>query len=523
VRGRTRASVTAWLLCALVLLACATPQAPRPDAGAAAPAVHLTLLQVNDVYTLTPVDGGRRGGLARLAGLVKRIRSENPNTLFVLAGDVISPSPMSWVLRGEQMIAGFNAAGLDLATFGNHDFDFGPDVLIQRMRESRFAWLSANVLDRRSETPFGGARRDLIVTLGGVPVGVFGVTTPETQKTSSPGPDVVFRDPLAVAREVGPALRTRGARVVVAITHQDMVADRAVAADTAGDVDVILGGHEHEPLVAEEGKTIITKAGADARYLVRVDLWLAADGRVLERSWTFHEIGARLRPDPEVAALVDRYETRLGRELDVVVGRTTVPLDARRGPLRTEETNIADFVADVMRRRLESDVAIVNGGGIRSDRLVPPGTLTKRDVNAMLPFGNVVMKVEVTGARLRQALEQGLAEVEREGGGFPQVSGLRMVWDPQAPAGERIVGLQVAGVPVDPARRYTVAVLDYLVRGGDGITAFRDGRVLVNATNGPLLAELVVEAITAAGTIAPTIDGRVLRDTRGRDGPPKPP
>jgi 5'-nucleotidase len=498
-----------WLLCAVVLAACATPEAPRPDAPAATPAVHITLLQVNDVYTLTPVDGGRRGGMARLAALVKQIRRENPNTLFVLAGDVISPSTMSTMLRGEQMIAGFNAAGLDVATFGNHDFDFGPDVLSQRMRESRFAWLSTNVLDRRSDTPFGGARRDLVVTLGGVPVGVFGLTTPDTQKTSSPGPEVAFRDPLEVAREAGPALRKRGARLVVAITHQDMLTDRAMAADAGGDVDVILGGHEHEPLVSEEGKTLITKAGSDARYLVRVDVWLGADGRVLERSWTFHEVSARVRPDAEVAALVDRYEARLGRELDVVVGRTAVPLDARRAQLRTEETNIANFIADVMRRRLEADVAIVNGGGIRTDRIVPIGTLTKRDVAALLPFSNVVLKVEVTGARLRQALEQGLAEVERESGGFPQISGARVVWDPEAPPGSRIVALQVAGAPIDPARRYTVAVADFLVRGGDGVTAFRDARVLVSAANGPLLSELVLEAIIAAGTIAPVLDGRI--------------
>src|SRR5204863_889129 len=133
-----------------------------------------------------------------------------------------------------------------------------------------------NVLDRRSSTPFGGARRDLVVTLGGVPVGIFGITTPDTQKSSSPGPEVTFREPLAVAREAGPALRKRGARLVVAITHQDMQADRAMAAEAGGDVDVILGGHEHEPLVAEEGKTLITKAGSDGRYLVRVDVWLGA-------------------------------------------------------------------------------------------------------------------------------------------------------------------------------------------------------------------------------------------------------
>jgi 5'-nucleotidase len=139
----------------LLLVACASPL--RPLGPLAEPAVRLTLLQVNDVYTLEPVDGGRRGGLARLATLVERIRRENPATLLALAGDVLSPSVASTLLRGEQMIAGLNVLGLDLATFGNHEFDFGPGVLQQRMRESAFTWISANVLDRRSGRPFGGA------------------------------------------------------------------------------------------------------------------------------------------------------------------------------------------------------------------------------------------------------------------------------------------------------------------------------------------------------------------------------
>ena len=144
-----------------------------------------------------------------------------------------------------------------------------------------------------------------------------------------------MREPIAAAREASQALRQRGAQIVVAVTHLDMREDRALAEHA--DVDVILGGHEHEPLLAEEGKTLITKAGSDARYLVQVDLWIGPDGRRTERSWTFHEIGPRLAPDPEVAAVVSAYDTQVSRELDVVVGRTTVALEsaaAGSGPRR---------------------------------------------------------------------------------------------------------------------------------------------------------------------------------------------
>ena len=500
------------LLVATLLLAAACASPLRPLGPLAEPQVRLTLLQINDVYTLEPVDQGRRGGFARLATLIQRIRRDNPATLFALAGDTISPAVASTLLRGEQMIAGLNAIGLDLATFGNHEFDFGPAVLLDRIRESRFTWVSSNVLDRRTGRPFGAAQPDVFLTLEGVRIGVLGLTTPAAAATSSPGPDVEIREPIAVARAVSGELRRRGAQLVVAVTHQDMAADRAMAAAPGVEIDVVIGGHEHEPLVAEEGRTLITKAGADARYLVQIDLWFGGDGRLRERSWTFHEVSVRIPPDPRVAQVVDAYAARLGRELDVVVGRTAVPLEARRGPTRTQETNLGDFVADAMRARMKTEVALVNGGGIRGDRVVPPGPLTRRDVAGLLPFGNVVMVVEVTGQALRAALEQGLALREREGGGFLQVSGLRVRFDPARPAGQRVVAVEVGGAPLDPARRYTTAVADYVARGGDGITALRDARVVVDASHGPLLADILLEAVAAQPAITPEVDGRLRLD-----------
>jgi Calcineurin-like phosphoesterase len=180
---------------AIVLVACAsTGERTANDL------LRLTLLQVNDHYVLDPVDGGRRGGMARLATLVREIKRENPNTVFALAGDFLSPSVESTYLQGAQMIGALDAIGLDLATFGNHEFDFGPAILLERMRESKFRWLSANVLDRRSGRPFGTASADALLTLGGLRVGFFGLTTPETAQTSRPGPDVAFGPAVAAGR-----------------------------------------------------------------------------------------------------------------------------------------------------------------------------------------------------------------------------------------------------------------------------------------------------------------------------------
>src|SRR3990170_2638613 len=141
--------------------------------------------------------GQGRGGLARVATLVRRLRQERPATLFVLAGDTLSPSLLSSLFRGRHMVEAWNALGLDVATFGNHEFDFGPATLLERMRESRFLWLSANVVDRATGRPFGGARTEHLLERGRVSLGLFGLTMTETGETSSPGPGVEFREPIA--------------------------------------------------------------------------------------------------------------------------------------------------------------------------------------------------------------------------------------------------------------------------------------------------------------------------------------
>ena len=503
----------AWAPAAIVvvaaaLAACAALGGRAPDADL----LHVTLLQINDHYVLEPVDGGRRGGMARLATLVRDLKRENPNTIFALAGDTISPSVESALLKGAQMVAALNAVGLDFAAFGNHEFDFGPEVLVERMKESKFRWLAANVVDRRSGRPFGGASTDVLVTLGGARVGLFGLTTPQAAETSRPGPDVAFGPPVAVAKDVAARLRAQGASIVVAVTHVTMAEDKAIAA--AADVDVILGGHEHEPLVAEEGKTLITKAGSDARYLVQVDVWLTRDGRLVERSWRFREVSRRIEPDPAVEALVRDYRRRLDRELDDVVGKSAVPLEARSAALRTEESNLGDFVADALRERLRCDVAVINGGAIRTNRTVPPGPLTRRDVLSLLPFTDMVVKLEMRGADLRAALEHGLAQTDRVGGGFLQLSGARLVWDPRLAPGRRIVDVSVGGKPLADDAGYTVAVPGYLVRGGDGYSVFARAKTIVDAESGPQVSQVVLDAIAARGEIAPAVDGRIDRAAR---------
>jgi len=278
------------------------------------------LLLVNDVYLLEPRADGT-GGLARVATLVRGLRREQPNTLFVLAGDTLSPSLLSTLFRGRQMVEAWNLLGVDAATFGNHEFDWGPAVLRERMQESRFAWISANVLDRQSHRPFGGAGPWLRRDFGAVRVGMVGLTLPETQYTSNPGPDVSFETPVPAARAAFEAMGPVDVRV--ALTHLELRGDRALA--DAVPLHVILGGHDHDPMVVEQGGALILKAGSDGMNVGQVELELAC-GAVLARRHRLIPVTASIAEAPDVQRFVERYAALTERELDRPVFVAVAPL-----------------------------------------------------------------------------------------------------------------------------------------------------------------------------------------------------
>jgi 5'-nucleotidase len=476
--------------------------------------VRVTLLQVNDVYQMSPVDRGKRGGLARLATLRKIVLEESPHTLYLLGGDTLAPSVASNIFKGRQMIAAWNVTGLDYAVLGNHEFDFGDAILRERMRESKFVWLGSNVFDRKTGKLFGDMPPFIVREFGGVKVGLFGLLTTDTKQSSSPGPDVEFRDPCQTANEMIKQLRGRGVRTIVAITHLTIENDKRLARCAPG-IDVIIGGHEHSVLQSLSERTPIFKMGSDGRNLGRIDLNISRrDGRVESVDWEIIPVTDGVEEEPKAAAVIAEFEKRLSAELDLPVGRTTVELDARQETNRSRETNLGSFIADAYRKQTGAEVAIVNGGSIRSNTTYGPGALTKRDVLSILPFENSVVKIEVTGAVLRSALEHGVSRVreERGAGLFPQVSGLRFTYDGRLAPGARITSVTIGNAPLDNGKTYTLALSNYVRSGGDGYTMFKDARELLKAEEAQVEPAMLMNIISAAGEISPQIDGRIKRD-----------
>jgi 5'-nucleotidase len=478
--------------------------------------VRITLLQVNDVYQFAPVDGGTRGGLSRVSTLRKQIKGEAPNTLFLLAGDTISPSIESNTYKGQQMIEAWNASGLDYATFGNHEFDFGPDVLLARMKESQFKWLAANVIDKKTGKLFGDTPEFIVREFEGVKVGIFGIVLQETLQTSKPGPNVDILDPCATAARVVPKIREAGAQTIIALTHLAMADDKRLA--RCSGVDVIIGGHEHTLLESMSGHAPIFKMTSDARELGRIDLNISkSTGKVESIDWQVIPVTNDVKDDPSFASINQKYEGLL-KTLEQTIGRTDVELDLKSAAVRTHETNMADFVADAFRQAVGADVALVNGGSIRADATIKPGVLTKRDVLSILPFNNRIVKIQITGAVLRAALEYGVASigVEAQPGRFPQVSGIRFEYD--ASRKPRVTKVLVNGQPLDDARNYTLAAASYVaLDAGDGYEVFRGATVLLPPEQAPIESDILLKAISSVRSITPQVEGRIKRIDAAKD------
>jgi 5'-nucleotidase len=464
------------LVFALVLLAtgCASaPPATDPtpdDAGPRGPhgegRVRVTLLHLNDIYEITPVGGGRWGGAARVATLRSRLVAENPNTFTVLAGDLLSPSALGTArvegrrLAGRQMVAVLNEMGLDYATFGNHEFDLREEDFRARLGEARFEWFSANVTDA-SGRPFPGVPLHRIIEARGpagtVRVGLIGVTYDGIQ------PDYVrFSDVKEAVRGRVGALRG-DVDAFVAVTHLQLRQDIELA-EQVPELDLILGGHEHENYLLRRGSdmTPIYKADANVRTVWVHRLAIDPETDDVDVDSELVEITDALPDDPATAAVVAEWQQigfagfrRSGFEPDAIVGTVPDALDGLESSVRQRPTALTELIVAGMAAEVEGGAgAILNSGSIRIDDVLPPGPVTQYDVIRILPFGGPVVEVEMQGELLLRVLDQGQANAG--GGGYLLLAGFER---------DREGNWETSGRRLLPSERYRLAISDFLLTG----------------------------------------------------------
>jgi 5'-nucleotidase / UDP-sugar diphosphatase len=329
----------------------------------------------------------------------------------------------------------------DIFAPGNHEFDFGKVTFLQRMEEAQFPLFGANLRDADGR-PLAKFKDRSIVDVGGVRIGLTGAAYDGSPRVSS-AQDLVFHSTVATITEQAQKLHREGADFVVAVVHATREQDHEIFA-TRG-VDLLLSGHDHDLFIEFDGRNAIVESSHDAHYVTVIDVAIEATEGNARRSvqwWPQFRIidTATVAPDPQVAAVVANYAQTLSKALDVPIGTTAVELDSRVAAVRTGEAAIGHLIADAMRAAGKADAALMNGGGIRGGEIYAPGaTLTRRDILAELPFDNRVVTMEVSGADLRRAIENGLSAWPRASGRFPHVSGIDVVADGSRPLGARIV------------------------------------------------------------------------------------
>ena len=428
--------------------------------------IELVIVQVNDVYEIAPVENGTMGGMARIATVKKQELKSNKNTLLVIAGDFLSPSVYNTLkyegkrIRGRQMIDAMNAAGFDIAVFGNHEFDITEEELQDRINESKFQWISSNSFLKRKKSiiPFEKTTGDRIDTLPSTKIytitdadgtkariGFLGINIPENANNY-----VAYTEPLPRAKILYDKIKD-SCDAVIAITHQTIKSDIQLAEQIPG-LALIVGGHEHDMRLKKIGNTYITKAHSNARSVYILKVKVNKKTHSVEVIPELKMIDSSIAIDSTTDQVVKKWSaiannnySSLGFDPKKVILNSGDSLEAREIYTRSGSSNFTDIILKAMAENCpQADIVILNSGSIRLDDILYP-PVTEYDILRSLPFGGGIREVDMKGKLLKQVLDAGTNN--KGTGGFLEVS----------PVISRI----------DPDKIYRVALTDYLLTGGE--------------------------------------------------------
>lgn len=496
---RRSTGTPAWSAWALLLALHGAAAQP----GASAPSADARIVYFGNL----PEIAAPGPGLPEAAGLIDTLREEGIDLQVLHGGDSLAPSTLSAFDRGAHMVALLNSFDPAAMAVAKREFAYGEDELTLRAYEATFPFVNNNLYDPATGGGLDGLVESAAFSAGGERVCVTAAVSSDLESSYLPV-RVRGLDGVQATREVAGRLRAGGCERVIALFGEIDPKQRALLGPRSADV-VISAESERPTRIIDDDGRLLVHVDANRPQAVVIELWHASPGSAVRQS-------ARIVPlaeAPRSAAMaerIDAHRERLARILAMPVGVTRTALDTRREIVRSRETAFGNVVADALRASVDADVALINAGGIRGNRRYVAGTeLTRGDVQGELPFRNRVILLEVSGAQLRAALEHGLARYRELAGAFPQVSGLQLRFDPQAPPGQRLLALRSERGPVREEALYTLATVDFLARGGDGYTALQQGRRLRSSINA-LAWETVRSYISTLETIAPRVEGRVV-------------
>jgi len=439
--------------------------------------IDLTFLQLNDVYEIAPIQGGEYGGLARVETVHKELLEENPNTMLFLAGDFLNPSLLGSIkvdgerVRGKQMVEVMNAMNFDLVAFGNHEFDVSQKDLQNRLNESNFPWISANIKLKTDGglIPFYKEINEQKYPVGEtfikefsdedgtkIKVGFVSVCIP-----SNPKDFVVYDDMYEKISSSYESIKDL-VDVVFGLTHATLENDKKIA-KLLPNVPLIMGGHEHAHSNNLVGNVQISKADANAKTVYIHKITYDKHTGKTSVSSELKEINSSIKTDKKVGSIVKKWQTILVSKIKNVIKQPNevifdakTPLDGRDTPIRSMQTNLGQVITKAMSFVFEDqvDCALVNGGSIRIDDQLS-GPITSVDIFRVLPYGGGVLKVGIKGRLLEQVLNYGV-NVRGQGAYLHRFNAYKV--------GDQWM---IKNKALILNKTYTVAISDYLLKGLD--------------------------------------------------------
>ncbi|MGB1390341.1 MAG: bifunctional metallophosphatase/5'-nucleotidase [Paracoccaceae bacterium] len=501
-------------------------------AGIASAEYKLTILHTNDFHDrfepINKYDSGCKpedndegkcfGGMARMVTAIEEAKARTDNWLLVDAGDQFQGTLFYQYYKGQTAAEFMNDLNYDAMAVGNHEFDDGPEALLEFVKLAQFPVLMSNA-DLTGEPALREViQKSVVVDKAGEKIGLIGVTPINNDELASPGPNIVFSDPSPAIQAEVDQLMADGINKIILLSHSGYATDLAIAINTTG-LDVIVGGHSNTLLSNSSDRAAgpypdmvngvaIVQAYAYGKYLGELNLTFDDDGNITEAMGDPVLIDATVAENATVKARVAELSQPLEEIRSKVVAEAAEAIGGDRAVCRSQECSMGSLIADAMLDRVKDQgiqVAIQNGGGIRAS--IDAGPVTMGEVLTVLPFQNTLSTFEVTGVVLLEALENGVSQIEDGAGRFPQVAGMTYAFDASQPAGSRISDVMVGGAPLDPAKTYGVVSNNYVRNGGDGYKMFRDAQ---NAYDfGPDLADVTAEYIASQSPFTPYTDGRI--------------
>ncbi|CAG8475686.1 8702_t:CDS:2 [Ambispora gerdemannii] len=440
----------------------------------------LYILHFNDIYHLSPGKQEPVGGAARFATAVYDFRKQYDldKSCVLFSGDVFNPSIESSISRGEHMIPPLNELTIDVACFGNHDFDFGLPNLARLIKKTNFPWLLSNVVDEETgESPVNGGKKWHILEKSGLKIALLGLV-------ENLPPTLKYLDFVEVGKKLAAKLRDPAGPyavdLVIALSHSRLPNDIILAKKCQDEIDLVLGGHDHFYYVGKGCEVLsgwtrddpggsqnddgvrVVKSGTDFRELSILEIDVEEvdneDGgtiKVLKNiSVTRREITSAIIEHTQLAELINQATSSITEKMSKPIAYTNTPWDCRSTTVRTQESGFGNFVADLMLHAYAPcvnsniDCSLMCGGAIRSDRIYPLGEITLGDILEIFPFEDTIVVVQITGQQLWDALENGFSMVPKQEGRFPIFSGLKVEYNPKSEPGKRLRKVWLTAPPL---------------------------------------------------------------------------